>query len=145
MAVLLLEPAFLEEVSYTYSASLKWVSLSTCSWGFPSELPRRLKDLRNVAVGVSDSNDMHLDLVLQLITAENISHVLIEPFDLVTCREGKVFRFLITKDSDLLSLGFNPMCRPYRHLAFRTESCHCIVGRVCISRRRILKISMNAL
>ena len=77
---------------------------------------------------------------------EDLCHMLIEPLDLVTCRKSEVFRFLVTKDRDLLSLVVNPLRRSHRHLAFRTEGCHCIVGCVCVPRsRQILRLSTQTL
>ena len=45
----------------------------------------------------------------QLVVAENFSHVFVQPFHLVTGREGKILDLLLFEAVDLIALVKNPL------------------------------------
>ena len=88
---------------YTYYSTLKRVPLSSRSRGLSSELPRSLEYLGHIpAHSQLTERIIQGDEDLQLIAAEDLCHVLVQPVDLVARCKDKILHFLVTKAIDIL-------------------------------------------
>ena len=89
----------------------------------PRSLPGVLKISVTFLFGVSKPKKSYKQSFVHLIFAENLRHMLVEPFHLIAGRESKVFCFLSTEPGDLIILVIDPLLRSYL-LRSRADCCH---------------------
>lgn len=77
-------------------AGLQRIAFSGCPWSFTSKFSRCFEYLSNIATPISDVNLIE-GCTIQLIFAEDLGHVFVQPFNFVAGRKCEVFCFLATE------------------------------------------------
>lgn len=87
----------------TYYPTLKWIPLSRRSRGLSAEFARSLEYLSHITVHSQLSLPLSQgDGNAQLIVAEDLRHVLVQPIDLIARRKDKVLHLLVAEAVEIL-------------------------------------------